>query len=71
MVASEVSAKTQEAVCRSVEEISEEMISLLQDLVRIPTINPPGASSRSETLWKEESVTLSSPRHIDRARCHR
>ena len=42
MVASEVSAKTQDAACRSVEEISEEMISFLQELVRIPTINPPG-----------------------------
>jgi len=42
MVAQGLSANVQEAVCRSVEEISQEMISFLQDLVRIPTINPPG-----------------------------
>src|ERR1700728_3620985 len=42
MLAQSVSADLQEAACRSVEEISEEMISFLQDLVRIPTINPPG-----------------------------
>jgi succinyl-diaminopimelate desuccinylase len=42
MVASDISAKAQDSVCRSVEEISEEMISFLQELVRIPTINPPG-----------------------------
>jgi succinyl-diaminopimelate desuccinylase len=42
MVAQSVSADIQEAACRSVEEISQEMISFLQDLVRIPTINPPG-----------------------------
>jgi succinyl-diaminopimelate desuccinylase len=42
MVAQSVSADIQEAACRSVEAISQEMISFLQDLVRIPTINPPG-----------------------------
>jgi succinyl-diaminopimelate desuccinylase len=42
MVAQGLSVNAQEAVCRSVEEISQEMISFLQDLVRIPTINPPG-----------------------------
>ncbi len=42
MVAQGLSVNVQEAVCRSVEEISQEMISFLQDLVRIPTINPPG-----------------------------
>src|SRR5277367_5572296 len=42
MVAQCVSADLQEAACRSVEEIAPEMISFLQDLIRIPTINPPG-----------------------------
>lgn len=37
-----LSVSVQDAVCRSVEAISHEMISWLQDLVRIPTINPPG-----------------------------
>ncbi len=37
-----LSVSVQDAVCRSVETISDEMISWLQDLVRIPTINPPG-----------------------------
>lgn len=37
-----LSINPQEAVCKSVEEISQEMISFLQDLVRIPTVNPPG-----------------------------
>jgi succinyl-diaminopimelate desuccinylase len=37
-----LSVNVQDAVCRSVEAISHEMISWLQDLVRIPTINPPG-----------------------------
>lgn len=37
-----LSVDVQEAVCRSVESISDEMISWLQELVRIPTINPPG-----------------------------
>src|SRR5580698_9957371 len=42
MVAQGVSADIQEAACRSVDAIREEMISFLQELVRIPTINPPG-----------------------------
>lgn len=37
-----VSAKIQDAICRGVDQIQEEMISFLQDLVRVPTVNPPG-----------------------------
>jgi succinyl-diaminopimelate desuccinylase len=37
-----LSVSAQDAVCRSVEAISDEMISWLQDLLRIPTVNPPG-----------------------------
>jgi succinyl-diaminopimelate desuccinylase len=37
-----LSVSVQDAICRSVETISDEMISWLQDLIRIPTINPPG-----------------------------
>jgi succinyl-diaminopimelate desuccinylase len=37
-----LSVSVQDAVCRSVEAISNEMISWLQDLVHIPTVNPPG-----------------------------
>jgi succinyl-diaminopimelate desuccinylase len=37
-----LSVSAQDAVNRSVEAISDEMISWLQDLLRIPTINPPG-----------------------------
>jgi len=33
----------QESVCRSVEETRAEMVAFLQELVRIPTVNPPGA----------------------------
>jgi succinyl-diaminopimelate desuccinylase len=33
----------QDAVCRSVDELGEEMIAFLQGLVQIPTVNPPGA----------------------------
>jgi len=36
------SLSVQEAVLKRVEEIGDEMIAFLQDLVRIPTINPPG-----------------------------
>jgi succinyl-diaminopimelate desuccinylase len=43
MIAQELSAKVQDAVCRSVDDLGEEMIAFLQDLVRIPTVNPPGA----------------------------
>ncbi|HEY2039512.1 MAG TPA: acetylornithine deacetylase/succinyl-diaminopimelate desuccinylase family protein [Edaphobacter sp.] len=42
MAAAEVSAKIQDAVCSSVDQIQDEMISFLQDLVRMPTVNPPG-----------------------------
>jgi succinyl-diaminopimelate desuccinylase len=42
MAAQGLSVSVQDAVCRSVEAISDEMISWLQDLVRIPTVNPPG-----------------------------
>ena len=42
MATQNLSVSVQDAVCRSVETISDEMISWLQDLVRIPTINPPG-----------------------------
>ncbi|WP_158791213.1 acetylornithine deacetylase/succinyl-diaminopimelate desuccinylase family protein [Granulicella sp. L60] len=37
-----LSLNIQESVVRQVEEIGDEMISFLQDLTRIPTINPPG-----------------------------
>ncbi len=37
-----LSAKMQDAVCRSVEEIGDEMIAFLQGMIRIPTVNPPG-----------------------------
>jgi succinyl-diaminopimelate desuccinylase len=42
MIAQELSAKVQDAVCRSVDDLGEEMIAFLHDLVRIPTVNPPG-----------------------------
>ena len=42
MVAQGLLSGIQDDVFRSVEEISHEMISFLQELVRIPTINPPG-----------------------------
>src|SRR5438034_2322796 len=42
MVAQELSSKVQDSVCRSVDDIAQEMIAFLQDLVRIPTVNPPG-----------------------------
>jgi succinyl-diaminopimelate desuccinylase len=42
MVTQGLSSQIQDSVCRSVEEIGDEMISFLQDLIRIPTINPPG-----------------------------
>ncbi|NYF80232.1 acetylornithine deacetylase/succinyl-diaminopimelate desuccinylase family protein [Granulicella arctica] len=47
MVAQHLSQKYQDAVYRSVEEIQAEMISFLQDLVRIPTINPPGENYKA------------------------
>ena len=42
MVAPAVSLKIRDQICRSVDEIGPEMISFLQELVRIPTVNPPG-----------------------------
>ena len=42
MIVQDIPAKVQDNVCRSVEELGVEMIAFLQDLVRIPTINPPG-----------------------------
>lgn len=42
MVVQGLSSQVQDSVCRSVEEIGGEMISFLQDLIRVPTINPPG-----------------------------
>lgn len=42
MAAAEISAKVQNAICSSVEQIKEEMIAFLRDLVRVPTVNPPG-----------------------------
>lgn len=42
MTKPDASLGLQDAVYRQVEDIREEMISFLQDLVRIPTINPPG-----------------------------
>jgi succinyl-diaminopimelate desuccinylase len=44
MIAQELSAKMQDAVCRSVDDLGEEMIAFLRDLVQIPTVNPPGAN---------------------------
>jgi succinyl-diaminopimelate desuccinylase len=43
MISQELSAKVQDAVRRSVDDLGEEMIAFLQDLVQIPTVNPPGA----------------------------
>lgn len=42
MAAQGLSVSVRDAVCKSVETIGDEMISWLQDLIRIPTINPPG-----------------------------
>ncbi len=42
MATQAVSTKVQDLICRGVDEIQEEMISFLQDLVRVPTVNPPG-----------------------------
>ena len=42
MIAQELSTKVQDLVCRSVDDLREEMIAFLQELVRIPTVNPPG-----------------------------
>src|ERR1700733_4529828 len=42
MVVQDMPAKIEDSVCRCVEEIADEMISFLQDLVRVPTVNPPG-----------------------------
>lgn len=37
-----VPLKVQDRVAKSVDEIADEMISFLQELTRIPTVNPPG-----------------------------
>ena len=37
-----LSVSVQDAVFRNVDFISDEMISWLQGLIRIPTVNPPG-----------------------------
>lgn len=50
MAATELSTKIHDAICTNVDRIQEEMISFLQDLVRIPTVNPPG-----EVYEKERS----------------
>ena len=42
MVVQDMPAKIEDSVCRCVEEIADEMISFLQELVRVPTVNPPG-----------------------------
>src|SRR5947209_5139936 len=42
MAASEVSTRVHEMICSGVDRIKDEMISFLQDLVRVPTVNPPG-----------------------------
>lgn len=42
MSATEVSTKIHDAICSNVDRIEEEMISFLQDLIRVPTVNPPG-----------------------------
>ena len=42
MAAHALSLKVQDRVSRSVEEIADEMIEFLQDLIRVPTVNPPG-----------------------------
>jgi succinyl-diaminopimelate desuccinylase len=42
MATADVSAKVQDSICSSVDQIKDEMISFLQDLVRVPTVNPPG-----------------------------
>jgi succinyl-diaminopimelate desuccinylase len=34
--------RAQDAVCRAIEEIQSEMLAFLGDLVRCPTVNPPG-----------------------------
>lgn len=44
MAAHALSLKLQDRVSRSVEEIADEMIAFLQDLIRVPTVNPPGDS---------------------------
>src|SRR5579863_7185970 len=37
-----LSLKVHDRVSKSVEAIADEMISFLQELIRIPTLNPPG-----------------------------
>ena len=42
MAAHALSLKVQDRVSRGVDEIADEMVAFLQDLVRCPTVNPPG-----------------------------
>jgi hypothetical protein len=42
MAAQGLSVSVQDAFCKHVEAIADEMTSWLQDIARIPTINPPG-----------------------------
>ena len=42
MTKQSLSPSVQEAVLKRVEETGSEMIGFLQELVRIPTVNPPG-----------------------------
>ena len=42
MATQAISAAVHDLVCKGVDEIQEEMISFLQDLIRVPTVNPPG-----------------------------
>jgi succinyl-diaminopimelate desuccinylase len=42
MAVQHVAAEVTDLVCRHIDEIQGEMIAFLQDLIRIPTVNPPG-----------------------------
>ena len=55
MAAHELSVKVQDAICSSVDRIQDEMIAFLQQLVRVPTINPPGENYRegAELIGKQ------------------
>ena len=44
-----LSAKAEDAALEAIEQITEEIIAFLQELVRIPTVNPPGAEYRACT----------------------
>ena len=47
MEVSQLSPGLEDAIFRSVEEIGGEMIAFLQELIRVPTINPPGENYRA------------------------